>query len=79
MYHAVYTFDEQLKLSNKDYVEAVSRWIPIVNEFEDMMKSVSTQVKDNTTEEMIYSMLTSKYDEDKSVAILEGLINRIKK
>ena len=72
IYHSVRTAKEQVKLAEGYYVMAVQRWASILEEFEAEMKTIDSVIKEQTTEEMIYTLLM-KYDEDiEAVKVMIG-------
>lgn len=76
IYHSVYTVEEQIKLRSTVYVQSIERWIPIIKEFEEQMKSVSVSVSVNTTEEVILRLL-SKHTAKECSEILSNITNNI--
>jgi hypothetical protein len=72
----VYTVEEQIKLRSTDYVQSIERWIPIIEEFEEQMKSVSVSVNANTTEEIILGLL-SKHTAEEREELLSNITNQL--
>ena len=55
---------------------SVQRWAHILEEFEADMKTIDSVLKDQTTEEMIYTLLM-KYDETKAKEIINRIVIKL--
>lgn len=55
---------------------AVQRWASILEEFEAEMKTIDSVIKEQTTEEMIYTLLM-KYDDVQAKEIINRVVIKL--